>query len=117
MTRRRKFPRRVYLGILRRQRLWCAYECGKKLSRSVGYQFDHQTALALGGADSPDNLRAVRVPCHKQITAWDIRAIRKADRVRKFHLGLKKRRGPKLQGRGFDKRLRRRRDDRVEVRT
>ena len=114
MTRRR-FPRRVYLGILRRQRLLCACGCGVKLTRKEGYQFDHHTALALGGADGPGNLRAVRVPCHKKISAVDIRMIRKADRQRKAKLGVKKRRGRALQSRPFDKRLRRRMDGRVEV--
>jgi 5-methylcytosine-specific restriction endonuclease McrA len=117
MTRRRKFHRRVYLAILRRQKLWCAYECGKKLSSSVGYEFDHQTPLALGGIDAPNNLRAVCIPCHKKISAVDIRMIRKADRQRRFHLGAKKRRGRAMQSRGFDARLRRRFDGRMEVRT
>ena len=116
-TRRRKFHRRVYWAILRRQKLWCAYECGKKLSSSVGYEFDHQTPLALGGIDTPNNLRAVCIPCHKRISAVDIRMIRKADRQRKFHFGLKKRRRAPMQSCGFDTRLRKRMSGRVEVRT
>ena len=101
MTRRRKFHRRVYLGILRRQKLICACGCGVKMTRKEGYQFDHHTALALGGADTPENLRAVRVPCHKRISAVDIRMVRKADRQRRFHLGTKKRRGRAIPNRGF----------------
>ena len=116
MTRRR-FHRRIYLGILRRQKLCCACGCGVKLTTKEGYQFDHTTALALGGADSPDNLRAVRVPCHKKISASDIWAIRKADRQGKYHRGEKKRHGRKLASPGFQKRLRRRFDGTVEVRT
>lgn len=113
--RRCRFPRRIYLGILKRQKLRCFCGCGVKLTRGEGYQFDHTTALALGGADSPDNLRALRVPCHKGVTSTDIRMISKANRQRKFHEGTKKRRGRKLQSRGFDTRLRRRVDGRVEV--
>lgn len=116
MTGRRKFPRRVYLSILHRQRLLCACGCGVKLTAEEGYQFDHTTALALFGADSPDNLRALRVPCHKAVTSTDVRMISKANRQRKFHEGTKKRRGRKLVSRGFDTRLRRRFDGRVEVR-
>ncbi len=116
MTRRRKFHRRVYLGILRRQRLICACGCGVKLIRAEGYQFDHHTALALGGADTPDNLRAVRVPCHKEISAVDIRMVRKAARQRKAWLGEKKRRGHALPSRPFDTRLRRKFDGTVEAR-
>ncbi len=117
MTRRRKFHRRIYLGILRRQKLLCACNCHVKLTRAEGYQFDHVTALALGGADTPENLRAVRVPCHKKISAADIRMIRKADRQRKAWHGVKKRRGRAMQSRGFQTRLRRRMSGVVEVRT
>lgn len=116
MTRRRKFHRRVYLGILRRQKLWCAYECGKKLSSSIGYQFDHQTPLALGGIDDPNNLRAVCIPCHKKISAVDIGMICKADRQGKAHRGDKKHRGRSIPSRPFDTRLRRRMDGTVKVR-
>ena len=115
MTRRR-FPRRIYLGILRRQQLVCACGCDVMLTRAEGYQFDHLTALALGGADGPLNLRALRTPCHKKKSVQDIRRVRKADRQGKFHRGEKKRRGPKLPSRPFDTRLRRRFDGIVEVR-
>ena len=108
MTRRRKFHRRVYLGILREQRLRCACGCGVKLMRNEGYQFDHHTAVALGGADTPENLRALRTPCHKRKSAVDIRMIRKADRIAKKEgqiRGLRFRsvapNGRKMQSRGF----------------
>lgn len=119
MTRRRKFHRRVYLGILHRQKLRCACGCGEKLTRKEGYQFDHWTALALGGADGPLNLRALRTPCHKKKSIQDIRRIRKADRQRKAWQGVKKRRdrGRAIQSRGFDKTRRRKFDGTVEVRT
>ena len=117
MTRRRKFHRRVYWAILREQKLICACSCNIKLTRKEGYQFDHHTALALGGADTPGNLRAVRVPCHKRISAADIRMIRKADRQRKAWRGDKSRRGRAMQSRPFDTRLRRKLDGTVEVRT
>ncbi len=116
-TRRRKFHRRVYWAILRRQKLRCACDCNVKLTRAEGYQFDHITALALGGADTPENLRAVRTPCHKRISTVDIGMIRKADRQGKAHRGDKKRRGRVMPSRPFDTRLRRRMDGRVEVRT
>ena len=117
MTPRRKFHRRVYLGILRRQKLICACGCGVKLSRKEGYQFDHHTAIALGGPDTPANLRAVRTPCHKIKSRADVRMVRKSDRQRKFHLGLKKRRGWAMRSRGFDTRVRRKFNGTVEVRT
>jgi hypothetical protein len=39
--------------------------CGKKIGRLVDCDFDHETALVLGGGDSIDNLRAVHRDCHK----------------------------------------------------
>lgn len=42
--------------------------------------------------------------------------IRKADRQRAKHLGTKKRKGRKIQSRGFDKRWRKRMDGTLEER-
>lgn len=117
MTRRRKFHRRVYLGILHSQRLRCACGCGVKFTRAEGYQFDHGASIGLGGPDSPDNLRVLRTPCHAKKTRREAAMRAKADRQRKTWLGLKKRRGRKMQGRGFDTRWRRKFDGTVEVRT
>ena len=117
MTRRRRFPRYVYLGILRRQQLRCACGCNVKLTRKEGYQFDHGASLGLGGLDSPDNLHALRTPCHAKKTRREAAMRAKADRQRKAHLGQKKRRGRKMQSRGFDTRWRRRMDGTVEART
>lgn len=103
MTHRRKFPRRVYWGILRQQKLLCACGCGIKLTAKEGYEFDHDRSLGLGGADSSDNLRAVRVPCHARKSRLEAGMRAKADRQRRFHLGAKKRRGRKIQSRGFTK--------------
>ena len=38
--------------------------CGEKLGDIKGVQFDHVHALALGGTDTLDNLRAVHIACH-----------------------------------------------------
>ena len=122
MTRRR-FHRRVYLGILRSQKLICACGCGVKMTTKEGYQFDHPVAIALFGPDTAEDIRALRTPCHKEKSALDIRMIRKADRQRKAWLGTEKRRGRQIPsrplgpGRGFDTRLRKRMSGRVEVRT
>ncbi len=117
MTRRRKFHRRVYLGILRVQHLRCACGCAQRLTRKEGYQFDHDRSLGLGGDDSPENLRALRTPCHLKKTQAEAHRRAKADRQRKAWLGLKKRRGRPMQSRPFDTRLRKRMSGQVEVRT
>lgn len=38
--------------------------CGGRLGELDGLDFDHATALALGGADEVENLRAVHRDCH-----------------------------------------------------
>ena len=121
-ARRRRFHRRVYLGILHEQRLICACGCNVKFTRAEGYQFDHDTSLGLGGTDTPEDLRALRTPCHAKKTRIEAAVRAKADRQRKAFLGLKKRRGRPMQSRpfrpsrGFDTRVRRKVDGTVEVR-
>ncbi len=117
MTRRR-FHRRVYLGILRRQNLLCCCGCGEKLTRAEGYQFDHEHDLALGGPDTPENLRALRTPCHVKKSRKGAAARAKTKRLENIRLhGLKVRRGRTMRSRGFQTRLRRRMSGVVEVRT
>jgi 5-methylcytosine-specific restriction endonuclease McrA len=82
-------------------------------------EYDHVVALALGGADEPDNICAMHQRCHRGHdgkTSQDIRMIRKADRQGKKHRGEHKRRGRPLQSRGFDKRWRKKMDGSVEPR-
>ncbi len=120
---RRRFHRRAYLGILRAQRLRCFCGCGVKLTRKEGYQFDHEHDLALGGPDTPENLQALRTPCHLKKSRKGAAMRAKAKRIARKLAGTWKRRGPKLpsrpfgQPRPFDTTLRRRFDGRVEVRT
>ena len=79
-------------------------------------QWDHVLPLCLGGTNG-ENWQGLCLTCHATKTRREAAMRAKADRQRKFHEGLKKRRGPKLVGRGWDKRLRRRFDGAVEVRT
>ncbi len=117
MTRRR-FHRRVYLGILRRQKLRCACGCHVKLTRTEGYQFDHEHDLALGGPDTPENLQALRTPCHAKKSRAGAAARAKTKRLENVRLhGMKKRRGRAMRSRGFQTRLRRKFDGSVEART
>ncbi len=39
--------------------------CGEKLGELTETEFDHEQALVNGGADDPDNMRAVHRDCHK----------------------------------------------------
>ena len=51
---------------------------------------DHEKSLGLGGEHRESNLQIVHRHCHKGKTPDEIRAMRKADRVRTKHLGKKK---------------------------
>ena len=46
---------------------------------------DHIVPIELGGADDESNTQALCPDCHKSKTREDIRAIRKADRIKKKH--------------------------------
>ena len=62
MTARRKLTPLDKLKIMTAQSR-CPL-CGEKLGAITDVQFDHIHALALGGTDTLDNLRAVHVACH-----------------------------------------------------
>jgi 5-methylcytosine-specific restriction endonuclease McrA len=74
-------------------------------------EYDHVVALALGGADEPENICAMHQQCHRGHdgkTSRDMRMIRKADRQRRKHEEGRgrKRKGKPIQSRGFDGRWR-----------
>lgn len=108
--KRRRFHRRVYLGILKAQRLICGCGCGVKITAKEGYQFDHGCPLWAGGKDDPEDLKAFRDPCHKAKTSREAFERAKADRIRAKLNGDcgprgGKRRKAKIQSPGFDTRF------------
>ena len=112
-------PRR-YLTAKRKAALWhdqderCA-ECGEPTLLS-NMLWDHILPLCLGGDNCFANWQGLDERCHAQKTKREAGMRAKADAQRAYHEGTKKRRGRKLQGRGFDTRLRRGFDGTVEVR-
>lgn len=83
--------------------------------------WDHVHPIALGGEHSHANLRPLHANCHQKKTSGskatsagsDIHMIAKAKRIAS---GGKKRRGPKLRSKGFDKNLTRHFDGTTEAR-
>ncbi len=70
---------------------------GKKM------HFDHILPLALNGESTLANCQVLCEPCHKEKTGKeDVPRIRKADRVKRAALGIK-RDGPKIHSPGFPK--------------
>lgn len=81
MTTRKRHSAKVKAAIIERQKGLCALSGEPLIHGQI--DFDHERALALGGADTPENLRAVNRDPHKVKTRGDIKVIRKANRQRK----------------------------------
>lgn len=79
MTTRRSLTTLDKLKIMVRQAI-CP-DCGEKLGALDDCEFDHIHQLAMGGADTPDNLRAKHVDCHAKKTARDAAARAKVKRI------------------------------------
>lgn len=67
-------------------------KCGCRLKVGEG-EYDHILPAAFGGEATLENCQVLCVPCHRGPngkTADDIRAIRKADRIKAKHIGAVK---------------------------
>jgi hypothetical protein len=99
--------------------------CGGKLGALDNLDWDHEQALARGGTDTNDNIRAVHRDCHKAKTfghkhrraGADVHEIRRTDRLENDHeefrrrvlareCGEKRKPTATIKGRGFPKRKR-----------
>lgn len=67
MTERRRLSVTDKLAVMVRQSV-CPL-CGERLGALDDVDFDHFQALALGGADTTENLRAVHRQCHRTKTS------------------------------------------------
>lgn len=67
MTERRRLSVTDKLSIMVRQSV-CPL-CGARLGRIDDVDFDHEQALALGGEDINENMRAVHRTCHRVKTS------------------------------------------------
>lgn len=75
------------------------YLCGEPILPEHDIQFDHIHADVHGGPHEYQNLRPIHYdPCHKKKSAKDVAANAKIKRIR---AGGRKKRGPRLQSRGF----------------
>ena len=64
--------------------------CRQRINTGEAWQADHILPLALGGEDAEINMAPAHERCHEQKTKGDVTQIRKADRQRAKHLGIKK---------------------------
>jgi 5-methylcytosine-specific restriction protein A len=68
---------------------------------------DHVNPREITGKDDLDEFKPAHKKCHSVKTASDIKIIRKSQRIRRKHMGIKK------EGGGFDKRYKRKMDGSV----
>jgi len=102
-------PKRVRLRVFARYDGVCQLT-HRKIRAGDEWDLDHQTPLRDGGRHAEDNLWPVLREKHRQKTAQEATARAKVDRMRAKHLGI----WP--QGRGWNRKLRRKMNGRVEVR-
>ncbi|GAB5431249.1 MAG: hypothetical protein EpisKO_06190 [Epibacterium sp.] len=87
-------PARVKARTIMAQDGICACGCGVKLGAAgEAIEFDHETALILGGENRESNLRALRRPCHSLKTKQDVAQKSVEARKRNKSLGLHKPKG------------------------
>ena len=63
--------------------------CGQKIHPQEKWDIEHIIPLALGGADSGDNLDLAHQSCHRDKTKADVGRLAKAKRQAAYHSGKK----------------------------
>lgn len=110
--RRRRFNPKVLAAELARRGNRCAI-CGEPFADGDKIEWDHTHQLAMGGADEVDNLRPAHGACHLGKSRADAAA---RGKVRRLTGQTRKRRGPKIRTRGFNRAFRKRMNGQVEKR-
>lgn len=89
MAKRKSFSRKERVRLFEHYKGEC-YLCSGKIQVGEAWDIEHIVPWELTRDDSDDNLRLAHVACHKVKTADDVRAIRKADRIKAKHIGAVK---------------------------
>lgn len=97
-----EIPKAVRLRVFERYGGVCQLS-GRKIQVGDKWQPDHRIPLGLRGEHRESNLWPVLVDPHKEKTADDTRAIRKAQRIALKHIGAWPRSKRLLKSRGFQK--------------
>lgn len=92
------------------------YFCGAKL-RETGHEWDHSIPLAIGGKHEAANIYCLCPDCHANKTRADVAVIAKSKRQggEKGQYARRKKNGPQLKSRGFDKSVKRKMNGKIEV--
>ena len=95
-----KVPPRVRLRIYERANGVC-HISGRKIQPGEAWETEHIVALCNGGQHKESNLAPALVLPHRKKTAADRALKAKTDRIKKGHLGIKRRKRT-IPGRRFD---------------
>lgn len=77
--------------------------CGEKIRVGDAWDLEHVVPWSLTRDDSDDNVKPAHKSCHKEKTADDVAAIRKADRVRAKFIGAWPKSKNPIRSAGFRK--------------
>lgn len=69
----------------------CCRICKRQVIGKLRAEFDHETPLILGGKNRESNIQLLCHECHRTKTKLDVKLKAKVSRVRKKHLGIRKR--------------------------
>jgi 5-methylcytosine-specific restriction protein A len=75
--------------------------CTRAITGKLRAEFDHMIPLIIGGSHRENNIQLLCHECHAAKTKLDVKLKAKVARVRKHHLGIKKRRRT-IPGRKFN---------------
>jgi 5-methylcytosine-specific restriction protein A len=95
-----KIPDRVKDRIVLKAEGYCR-KCSRQVGGKLRAEFDHMIPLIIGGSHRENNIQLLCHECHAAKTKLDVKLKAKVARVRKHHLGIKKRRRT-IPGRKFD---------------
>lgn len=83
---RKKFSTRDRVRIFELHK-GCCHICSQKIQVGEAWDMEHVVPWELTRDDTDENVRPAHKHCHKSKTADDVRAIRKADRIKAKHNG------------------------------
>lgn len=96
-------PPRVRVRIFDRYEGRCQCGCNRKIMAGESWDAEDTIAIINGGERRESNLKPWLREHHKNKTAEDVAIKSRTYRMRAKHIGVERKRGPKIQSRGFAK--------------
>lgn len=114
-VKRKRVTRKERAAIFAADKGIC-YLCNLPVRPGEDWDVEHEIALEAGGKDEPSNWRvAHRIKCHPEKTKKDRKVIAKVQRLHDTHIGGKPETSRKIINRGFTKKHKEGRIDRLPI--